>query len=40
MTDGSVRPISYAMGQVSAGNTTLMEALASRADAELVPGDF
>ncbi len=40
MTDGSVRPISYAMGQVSAGSTTLMEALASRADAELVPGDF
>lgn len=38
MADGSVRIISYDIAQQTAGGTTLLEALASRAGREIVPG--
>jgi prepilin-type N-terminal cleavage/methylation domain-containing protein len=40
MGDGSVRPISYAAGNQSAGGVTLLEALASRSGGEVVAADY
>lgn len=40
MADGSVRMLSYQIAKQPLGNTTLLEALASRADAEVITGDF
>lgn len=40
LADGSVRMLSYDIGKVPAGTVTLMEALASRGNGELLPGEF